>query len=71
MGLLSIDKVDHAHTTANYNKDLEGGPIRMEPISIDILPPFGPSTETNARCKMTKIPHVLYKKDLAIDLSFM
>jgi hypothetical protein len=32
---------------------------------------LGPSTETNVRCKMTKISLVLYEKDLTIGLSFM
>jgi hypothetical protein len=32
---------------------------------------LGLSTQTNARCEMTKLPLVLYEKDLAIGLSFM
>jgi hypothetical protein len=42
-------------------------PIPLRPKINAIL---GSSTETNAKCKMTKIPLVLYEKDLAIDLSF-
>jgi hypothetical protein len=38
---------------------------------------LGPVTENNARCEMTKIPFILYEKDLAfdffgtLDLSYM
>jgi hypothetical protein len=39
-------------------------------LSLKINAIVGLNTETNARCKMIKIPLVLYEKDLAIDLSF-
>jgi hypothetical protein len=30
-----------------------------------------PSTQTNMRCKMTKLPFVFYEKDLGIGISFV
>jgi hypothetical protein len=56
----------------NFIIGIEGKLIRnLYSLHTKIIAILGPSTQTNVRCKMTKIPFVFYEKDLAIVLSLI